>query len=103
MLKLFRGQHCTTNKDRDPMAEEEKTVMGKQAAAHCMADSVDIARLRGLSMRERGQLIESACESAAAIYRSRLAAGMAEIARDPWPESTLEFFKKQAALLRGKF
>ncbi|MGA2061646.1 MAG: hypothetical protein ABSG67_14270 [Thermoguttaceae bacterium] len=83
------------------MADEAKVVMNKQAAAHRTAESEDIARLRGLNMSERGRLIESACESAAAIDRSRLAAGMAEIERDPWPESTLEFFRKQAARVRS--
>ena len=83
------------------MADEAKIVMDKQAAAHGAAESGNVARLRGLSMRERGRLIESACEAAAVIYRSRIAAGLAGPKRDPWPESTVEFFRKQAARVRS--
>jgi hypothetical protein len=83
------------------MADEAKIVMDKQAAAHTATEGGDIARLRRLSMSERGRLIESACEAAAVIYRSRLAAGLAAVQRDPWPESTVEFFRKQAAHVRS--
>jgi len=83
------------------MAYEAKVVADKQAAAHGAAEGGDIARLRALNMCERGRLIESACEAAAVIYRSRLAAGMAVVERAPWPESTLEFFRKQAARVRS--
>ena len=79
------------------MADKAKIVMDKQAAAHGAAEGEDIARLRRLSMSERSRLIESACEAAAVIYRSRIAAGLAAPKRDPWPESTVEFFKKHSA------
>jgi hypothetical protein len=78
----------------------QKAFLDKQAAAHGTADFEDIARLRSLGMKERGELIESACEAAAAVYRSRLAAGMPMLERDPWPESTVEFFRKHATRVR---
>ena len=83
------------------MAYKAKDVADKQALAHGAVEGGDIARLRSLSMSDRGRLIESACEAAAVIYRSRLAAGMTVVERDPWPESTVEFFRKQAARVRS--
>jgi hypothetical protein len=52
-------------------------------------------------MRERSELIESACAAAAEIYRSRLAAGLPDAQPDPWPESTWEFLRKHAARVRS--
>jgi len=75
--------------------------MNEQAAAHVAAESGNVARLRALSMQERSRLIESACEAAAAIYRSRLAAGLPGAQRAPWPASTWDFFRKQAARVRS--
>jgi len=84
------------------MASDPKVTGEVQAAAHEAADNADIARLRGLSMRERSQLIESACKAAAIIHRSRIAAGLPGIERDPWPQSTWEFLRKHAARVRGQ-
>jgi len=75
--------------------------MNEQAAAHVAAETGNVARLRALSMHERSRLIESACETAAVIYRSRVAAGLPGIQRAPWPASTWEFFRKQAARVRS--
>jgi len=83
------------------MAHEANLVMDKQAAAHAAAQDADIARLRGLSMRQRGDLIESACEAAAEICRSRLAAGLPPIQPAPWPASTWEFLRRAAARVRS--
>jgi len=82
------------------MAQEAKVAMDKQVAAHAAAHAGDIARLRGLSMRQRGELIESACEAAAEIQRSRLAAGLPAIQPAPWPASTWEFLRRHAARFR---
>ena len=54
-----------------------------------------------MTMRERSELIESACEAAAVIYRSRLAAGLPDVQPDPWPESSWEFLRKHAARFRA--
>ncbi|HEY4760821.1 MAG TPA: hypothetical protein VIH42_09600 [Thermoguttaceae bacterium] len=83
------------------MAYEANIAMNEQAMAHGVVESGDIERLRALSMRERGRLIEAACEAAAVIYSSRLAAGLPGIQRAPWPESTWEFFRKHAARVRS--
>ncbi len=83
------------------MAQALNVVMNDQAAAHVAAKTGNFARLRALSMHERSHLIESACESAAVIYRSRLAAGLPGVKRAPWPASTWEFFRKQAARVRS--
>ncbi len=63
----------------------------KQIEAHEACDREEILRLRTLSMRERGEMLARACESAALIYYSRLAAGLPDVRPEPWPESTWEF------------
>ncbi|NLF07335.1 MAG: hypothetical protein GX594_05070 [Pirellulaceae bacterium] len=68
--------------------------------AHEAADAADIARLRAMSVRERSEMIERACEAAASIERSRLAAGLPATQPAPWPASTWEFLRKQAARVR---
>ena len=82
---------------------DEKTAvrMADVVRAHNAADEAEIARLRGITMRERSELIESACEAAAVIYRSRLAAGLPDVEPAPWPESTWEFLRKHAARVRS--
>ncbi len=83
------------------MAIAPNVVMNEQAAAHVAAETENVARLRAFSMQERSHLIESACEAAAVIYRSRLAAGLPGVQRAPWPASTWEFLRKQAARVRS--
>ena len=80
---------------------DETTILARAAVAHAACDEEDIARLRALSMEERGKLIESACEAAAVIRRSRLAAGLPDAPPAPWPESTWEFLREHAARVRG--
>jgi hypothetical protein len=80
---------------------ESSAVMAELVKAHGASSEQDVARLRAMSARERGLLIESACEAAALICRSRLAAGLGEVQPDPWPPSTWEFLKKHAAHARS--
>ena len=82
------------------MVDDAKRKIEKQVAAHRATEDEDIARARLLTMQERGVLLEAACEAAAEILRSRLAAGLPPPKRDPWPESTWEFFRKHAARVR---
>jgi hypothetical protein len=77
------------------------TVMHEMVKAHEAANEADIARLRGLSVRERSVLIELACEAAAVMNRSRLAAGLPVVEPAPWPPSTWEFLRKHAARVRA--
>jgi hypothetical protein len=67
-----------------------------QADHHATADREEAARLAGLSMRERGDLLLAACRSATRIYQSRLASGLPIESPAPWPASTWEFLKAQA-------
>ncbi|MEI8371384.1 MAG: hypothetical protein WCJ35_00965 [Planctomycetota bacterium] len=83
------------------MTHVPNDVLNKQAVAHVAAETENVARLRALSMHERSRLIESACETAAVIYRSRLAAGLPAVQFAPWPASTWEFFRKQATRVRS--
>ena len=76
-------------------------VTHEMVRAHEAASAADIARLRGLSVRERSVLIELACESAALMNRSRLAAGLPAVEPAPWPASTWEFLRKHAARVRA--
>jgi hypothetical protein len=85
----------------DRRGEAMATVVDEMVRAHDAADAADIARLRALSVHERSVLIELACESAAQINRSRLAAGLPGVEPAPWPPSTWEFLRKHAARVRA--
>ena len=52
--------------------------------------------LQSLSLDERGELIIAACESAAMIAESRKRMGLPPVEPAPWPESTLEFFRRHS-------
>ncbi|MBN2021810.1 MAG: hypothetical protein JW809_03370 [Pirellulales bacterium] len=82
------------------MAPEPNRAQDAQIAAHAEAERAGMTRLRSLSMRERGQLMELACEAAAALRQSRLAAGLPDVKPDPWPQSTWDFLKEHAARFR---
>lgn len=82
------------------MLRQSAVVMDELVKAHGAAADRDVARLRTLGPRERGVLIESACEAAAVVNRSRLAAGLPAVEPAPWPTSTWEFFRKHAARVR---
>jgi len=84
------------------MAKKKTPAMADAVKAHNAADDAEIARLRGLTMRERSELIESACEAAAVILASRRAAGLPDGQPDPWPESTWEFLRKHAARVQAR-
>ena len=83
------------------MAEKTRIVMANMGNPHGTDHGADAARLRALSLGERSRLIESACEAAAVIYRSRLAAGLPDVEPAPWPASTWEFLRKHAARVRS--
>jgi hypothetical protein len=82
------------------MVDGPGLVMDEVVKAHREAADADITRLRALSVRERGVLIASACEAAAVLERSRLAAGLPPVEPAPWPPSTWEFLRKHAARVR---
>ena len=56
----------------------------------------DVASLRELTLKERGEMLLSACRTAALIRQSRVRAGLPDVVPAPWPESTLEFLRKHA-------
>jgi hypothetical protein len=60
----------------------------------------DVAALRRLSLDERGQLIESACRTAAEILEGRRLCGLPDERPAPWPDSTLELLKRHARAWR---
>jgi hypothetical protein len=84
------------------MTDEPKDLMDRQIAAHAAAHAQDIARLRAMSMAERGRLIEAACRAAAALARDHAAAGLPPVKPVPWPASTWEFLRKHAARVRSQ-
>lgn len=57
----------------------------------------EIEEFRQMSFAERGRRLAIACRSAARLDRSRQMAGLPNPAPDPWPESTWEYLKQQAA------
>jgi len=79
------------------MAQEFAAVMEQLVEAHATVADQDAAPLRALGPHERGVLIELACEAAATINRSRLAAGLPIAEPAPWPTSTWEFLRKNAS------
>lgn len=79
------------------MDEKYASVMEESIRAHALADDLDIARLRTLTTAERAALIEAACAAAAAVNRSRLAAGLPPAEPAHWPPSTWEFLRRNAA------
>ena len=82
------------------MAEQPAVAMDESVKAHAAADAADAAQLQAMSVEQRAQLIESACEAAAVLYRSRLAAGLSDVEPIPWPASTWEFLRRHAARVR---
>lgn len=66
-----------------------------QIDAHERAHADERKRLRTLSMEERAQMVSAVCRTAAHIYAARLAAGYPPVRPQPFPASTLEFFKRQ--------
>jgi hypothetical protein len=83
------------------MTSKTAAAMAEAVKAHDAADAEETMRLRGLSPRERSALIESACEAAALIRRSRLAAGLPDVEPAPWPASTWDFLRRHAARVRS--
>ncbi len=82
------------------MESEDATKMNELAKAHAARKADDLLRLRSLSMAQRSALLESACEAAAIILRSRIAAGLPRSEPAPWPASTWEYLKRHAARVR---
>jgi hypothetical protein len=76
-------------------------IMACAVAAHAEADRLELERLRSLSMKQRGEMLIAACRAAAALYESRMAAGLPPEEPAPWPASTWEFLKKNAAKFRS--
>ncbi len=82
------------------MSHDSTVAIENSIKAHAASAEQDAAQLRSLGLRDRGILIESACEAAAVISRSRLAAGLPAAEPAPWPPSTWEFLKRYAARVR---
>jgi hypothetical protein len=59
-------------------------------------DAEEIARLRSLTIEERGEMILSACRAAALIEQGRIESGLGRSQPMPWPPSTFAFLKKHA-------
>jgi hypothetical protein len=62
--------------------------------------AVERERLRGLSVRERGEMILAVCRAAAEIYKGRIRSGLPPPTPTPWPASTWEILRKHAANAR---
>lgn len=59
--------------------------------------SEELQAFRQATPAERGRLLALACRSAARLNRSRREAGLPGPVAEPWPQSTWEFLKQQAA------
>jgi hypothetical protein len=85
----------------EPTPCQSAKIMDDLTKAHGQLDREEVVRLRALSLHQRAELIESACETAAAIRRSRMAVGPGEMEPAPWPASTWQFLKEHAARVRA--
>ena len=56
----------------------------------------EIERLRGISERERSEMILAVCRTPATIHQGRIKSGLPPATPDPWPQSTWEFLHKHA-------
>lgn len=74
--------------------EPDKRIAFPVAAVR--AAEKDVAGLRALTLKERGEMVLSACRTAALIRQSRVRAGLPDVLPAPWPKSTLEFLRKHA-------
>jgi hypothetical protein len=77
-----------------------QAIPGELIRKHAELDEVELVRSRGLTDKERGALLKSACEAAAIVLQSRRAAGLPDPLPAPWPESTWAFLKECAARAR---
>ena len=59
--------------------------------------ALELERLRGLSDRERGEMILAVCRAAAEIHAGRVKSGLPPATPTPWPASTWEILRKAAA------
>ena len=82
------------------MDRKSASVMEVLVKAHATVADQDAMSLRALGSHQRAALIESACAAATALNRSRLAAGLPAAEPAPWPSSTWEFLRKNAAHVR---
>jgi hypothetical protein len=80
------------------MTRETTAIVKEVTEAVEAAVDKDIARLRTLDPHQRSQWIASACETAVAIERSRVAAGLPPSQPAPWPRSTWEFLHTSRGL-----
>jgi hypothetical protein len=65
-----------------------------QVSASMLSEEIEF--LRGLTERQRSEMIVSACRAAARIERSRRENGMPPSVSAPWPDSTWEFLRQHA-------
>jgi hypothetical protein len=84
------------------LSEAERARLDAQVAAHEAGHREQLNRLRSLSFQERAEIFEGLCDSAMEILRSRKAAGLPDSKPAPWPESTWEILRKDAANVRRR-
>jgi hypothetical protein len=74
-----------------------------QFPAEAMHQSAeDLARLRSLTMQERGDMLIAACQAAVEFLEGRARSGLPPPTPAPWPRSTVELFKRFAPNARRK-
>ena len=92
-----QGAPPTTSGSCEHVDREFASVMKELVKAHATVADQDVVSSRALGSHQRAALIESACAAAAAFDRSRLAAGLPTSEPAPWPSSTWDFLRKNAA------
>jgi hypothetical protein len=70
--------------------------LADHVAGQELSNSAETTRLRGMSLAERGEMLDAACRAAAELAAARRAAGLPDPEPAPWPASTVEFLRKHA-------
>jgi hypothetical protein len=73
-----------------------RELIERQVAAHEDQRLRDRQRIAGLSLEERGPMIDSVCADVVAILKGRQARGLPPSVPAPWPESTWDLLRKYA-------
>jgi hypothetical protein len=84
------------------LSDAERARIEAQIAAHEAGHRERLDRFRSMSFAERAAIFEGLCDSAMAILRSRKASGFPDPKPAPWPESTWEILRRDAANVRRR-
>ena len=81
---------------------ELQTLLQRQVEAVERQNRQALSEWQGKSLEERAEAISACCRLAATTMEARRGLGLPPPQHDPWPLSTLNFLRKQAADARHR-